>query len=73
MAAVQNDMPHHGGGCRRKKTFVIALTKYSGGDMAGGYKEGVLCYRLQMSPKLHLIWGWVESSGLFREQFRGFT
>lgn len=43
------------------------------GTWKGDTKRGELCYRVQMSPKLHLIWGWVESSDLFRGQFRSFT
>lgn len=46
-----NDMLHHRSDCRRKKSYVKALTEFTGRDTARGCKRnGELYYRLQIHP-----------------------
>lgn len=65
-----NDMLHHRSDCRRKKSYVKALTEFTGRDTARGCKRNG---EAPDPPKPHLLWGWVKPKGLFRGQFRGFA
>lgn len=59
--------------CRRKKSYVRALTEFTEGHSKGTQEEWAALLQAPDPPKPHLFWGWVEPKGLFRGQFRDFT